>query len=288
MPVDFAALTIGCFVRVTHVSPHSRNERFEVGNIHEVVGWTSPSGETFGNISRSADKPIKHSLVSVRIGPEEKHSKRGWWNVRFASCEIVAPTRSPDGDRAILKRMSELTNFHDVTVIVDGCEMSAPGIVLAAASPVLNAMLSTAMQEGTSKTITLGDVSSCAARVWLSYISTGELHAEDSLLVDIANLSDMYEMPELLGIVAEQMCKNVQPDTAGIFLRTLRTLPQSKGTALAYKRLSERVRGDASLFEGMMNDGGVQRGTKRKAKPRRTSGKASVSGERVEKQKFVR
>jgi len=140
--------------------------------------------------------------------------------------------------------MANLAEFSDdVRVSAGGCEMWAPAIVLAATSPALKAMLSSPTQEGRTKSIVVetGDASSAAVEAWLTFITTGELQAEEEILADVANLADKYDMPELLAVAVSRMGESVNPITAAVFLRTLLALPQSTDIASACAKLSKVV-----------------------------------------------
>lgn len=106
-----------------------------------------------------------------------------------------------------LLNFSLLTEFHDVTVLVEGEEFPAHKAVLAARSPVLKSMLSADMLEKKENRIVMTDVSASAWRQFQKFLysnCTGMPSDWDfAFLVEMLMLSDKYQINSLNKIVEE-------------------------------------------------------------------------------------
>lgn len=264
--IDFGNLRLGqhiCCRDQGGYGPTSANPNIVVGRPYQLIGWSTPSGERVG-----ITNPAGTGLLTIQVGPESRNSRNGWWNLKPSSVELYEDSRGDEQKaqqihhaQTMLKNIAEMYEYHDVVVVAEGHEMKAPGLLLAAASPVLRAMLTSPMQESQNRRIELRNAGVEAVQECLSYISSGIVSAKGPLLAELAVLADQYNMPSLLRAAMDKMYREVRPDTVAVFMRTLRCLPPSEACEEAYTRLSKKVRETDELFAGLM-DGFVPSGQK--------------------------
>jgi len=264
--IDFGALRLGqhvCCRDQGGYGPTSANPNIVVGRPYQLIGWSTPSGERVG-----VTNPAGTGLLTIQVGPEGRNSRNGWWNLKPSSVELYEDSRGDEQKaqqiqhaQKMLNNISEMYEYHDVVVVAEGREMRAPGLLLAAASPVLRAMLSAPMVEGKSRRIELRNARAEAVQECLTYVGAGIVSARGSLLAEVATLADQYHMPSLLRAAMDKMYREVRPDTVPIFIRTLRALPPSEACDEAYAKLSKKVRETDELWAGLI-DGFVPSGRK--------------------------
>lgn len=256
--INFSNLQLGQHIRCLDQGgsgPSSCNPNIVVGRPYQLIGWSTPSGERVGTTN-----PQGTGLVTIQVGPENRNSRNGWWNLKPSSVELYIDGKDDEQQAQqqkyahdMLKSIADISNdYHDVVVVADGIEMTAPGLLLAAASPVLKAMLSSPMKESQSRRIELQDARAETVQECLRYITSGALTAEGCLLADLAALADQYALPSLLGAALEKMVRDVRPESVAAYIRAIRRLPTSDVREEAYARLSKRVRETDELFDGMM------------------------------------
>lgn len=106
-----------------------------------------------------------------------------------------------------LLNFSLLTEFHDVTVLVEGKEFHAHKAVLAARSPVLKSMLSADMLEKKKSRIVMTDVSASAWRQFQNFLYSNSTDMttdwDFAFLEEMLMLSDKYQINSLKKIVEE-------------------------------------------------------------------------------------
>jgi len=158
-----------------------------------------------------------------------------------------------------LCRMWREGKFTDLTIAVDGSIFSCHRSILALASPVLDRMLSSSMQEGTLHSITMQDVTPEAVRVFLQFIYTGLLpksgpkRAVVSTILSALELADMYELPALADACADtlvELCDvaNILDGVQGLNLHR----KASPNIEPALTRLLKKVRDDEEMLLALL------------------------------------
>lgn len=122
------------------------------------------------------------------------------------------------------KRMAQWINddtFSDVTLVVENERIHAHRVVLASGSEYFKKMFSSGMKESKQREITIPNVSKNAFMLLLEYLYTGEI-SDQATLEDLLNLSqagDMFDLPRLQDLCAEDAKEELTIDTAADFLR---------------------------------------------------------------------
>ncbi|KAK3917239.1 Kelch-like ECH-associated protein 1B [Frankliniella fusca] len=88
-------------------------------------------------------------------------------------------------------------NLCDVKLVVEGIELSAHRVVLAARSPVLNKMLTGSFKEAAERCVKLEDCSREVVEKFLEFLYTDLVIAWESCVVELMELADMYDVPKL-------------------------------------------------------------------------------------------
>jgi hypothetical protein len=109
-----------------------------------------------------------------------------------------------------------LTNqfLTDVTLKVKDKEFKAHKVVLAAASPVFEAMFKEGTKEREDNYVNIEDMDSDVFEVFLRYLYSGQVDKLAEMFTDLFTAADKYDVQLLREICMQQMVKNISVDNA--------------------------------------------------------------------------
>lgn len=108
----------------------------------------------------------------------------------------------------------------DVEFVVDGARFPAHRVIVAAASPVLEAMLTNGMRETNSKVVPISSTDQYSWGLALRFMYTGNVQLEsEEIAIRLIRLSHHYEMDILLKIVEQYLVRHVVNEN--VFIRYL-------------------------------------------------------------------
>jgi len=109
-----------------------------------------------------------------------------------------------------------LTNqvLTDVTLKVKDKEFKAHKLILAAASPVFDAMFKEGTREHQESCVNILDIDSDVFDVFLRYLYSGQVDQLDEMVSDLLAAADKYDVQSLREICFHHMVKNISVDTA--------------------------------------------------------------------------
>lgn len=139
--------------------------------------------------------------------------------------------------------------FPDMVVVVKGgLEIPCHRGVLSTASDVLDRMLASVMQEGSTSRIELPDVSKADAEFFLEYLYSGFLSTSADF-VSMLLLADMYNVTELLKVCSENLDSRISEVN---IVEVLSILHQKRGSEpyleLAFHRVLAHVWSDRQIL----------------------------------------
>jgi len=109
-----------------------------------------------------------------------------------------------------------LTNqvLTDVTLKVKDKEFKAHKVVLAAASPVFEAMFKEVTNEHQDNFVNIQDIDSDIFEVFLRFLYSGQVDQLDEMCLDLLVTADKYDVQPLKELCARHMAKNISVDNA--------------------------------------------------------------------------
>jgi len=109
-----------------------------------------------------------------------------------------------------------LTNqtLTDVTFNVKHKEFKAHKVVLAASSPVFEAMFKEGTKEHQDNYVNIEDMDSDVFEMFLRFLYSGEVEKLDDMVSDLLAAADKYDVQPLREICIKQMAKNISADNA--------------------------------------------------------------------------
>lgn len=171
--------------------------------------------------------------------------------IRFiVQLPAASPAYNADHSQRITQNLWKDKRFTDVEVVCGSERFAAHRAVLAAASPVFAAMLSTDMRESQSQEIHILDADERAVQDTLEYIYTGAVgeHAGFGMVV----LGHKYDIPGLVAYAAPVALGNLTPHNVITEVRTLRPFAGEAQLGLVFEALGNKVHEDAKLFRAML------------------------------------
>lgn len=142
--------------------------------------------------------------------------------------------------------------FPDVSIVCEGVEVTqAHRCVLAAASPVLAAMLQGEMTEAREQKIHFRDTEPSTVEAMLQFIYTGSLPKDvDSRA--ILHLAHMYSIQGLAAHCCHSLVTTLTSENVAESIRVLRQCSDDEVTHRAYKAVCDQVFSDRSLFDAIV------------------------------------
>ena len=115
-----------------------------------------------------------------------------------------------------LQMAKMLTNqtLTDVTLHVKDKEFKAHKVVLAAASPVFEAMFKEGTKEHEDNYVNIEDIDSDVFDVFLRFIYSGQVDHLDEMCLDLLVAADKYDVQPLKEICVQHMTKNISVENA--------------------------------------------------------------------------
>jgi len=126
--------------------------------------------------------------------------------------------------------------FSDVTLCVDGREFHAHKALLAARSPVFNAMFEHEMEERNSGRVEIKDIDHEVLREMLRFIYTGKAPNLDKMAADLLAAADMYALERLKVMCEEALCSSLTIDSSSevLVLADMHSADQLKTHAIDF------------------------------------------------------
>eukprot|EP00928_Gymnodinium_smaydae_P071312 TRINITY_DN54937_c0_g1_i1.p1 TRINITY_DN54937_c0_g1~~TRINITY_DN54937_c0_g1_i1.p1 ORF type:complete len:279 (+),score=53.35 TRINITY_DN54937_c0_g1_i1:35-871(+) len=143
-------------------------------------------------------------------------------------------------------------SFADCDVVCDSVSTRCHCAILAAASPVLSAMLSGEMQEAKRRRVEVQSFEPKVVESFLRFIYTGEFTDECDHLIDLMVLADFYQVVELVEACCEELKHSLTADNIVKIIRTVRNSRDKSERLQAYwKEILKAVATNESLLECM-------------------------------------
>ncbi|XP_044762351.1 speckle-type POZ protein B isoform X2 [Coccinella septempunctata] len=130
----------------------------------------------------------------------------------------------------------ENQKFSDVTLSVSGREFQAHKAILAARSPVFQAMFEHEMEERKHNRVDILDVDHEVLREMLRFIYTGKASNLEKMADDLLAAADKYALERLKVMCEEALCTNLSVDNAAeiLILADLHSADQLKAQAIDF------------------------------------------------------
>ncbi|PIK35688.1 putative speckle-type POZ protein-like [Apostichopus japonicus] len=135
-----------------------------------------------------------------------------------------------------LSSLWERSAFSDVTLCVNGREFQAHKAILAARSPVFNAMFEHEMEEKKQNRVEITDVDHEVMKEILRFIYTGTAPNLEKMADDLLAAADKYALERLKVMCEEALCSNLSTDNVAdvLVLADLHSADQLKTVAIDY------------------------------------------------------
>lgn len=176
------------------------------------------------------------------------------WKVFLTEGKDPSPTlKSISKDElAGLKRRHVMTQerawkqrkFTDAEIVCGDVRTAVHRMMLAAASPVFEAALSSAMVEGRSATYEISDVTPSAVEAMLAHIYTGNIQCQSAELPALFELAMKYELDALGEDVAAKMVQDVSAENVRRLVVVLKRHSENKFAKGALTHIFEAARLD--------------------------------------------
>ena len=115
------------------------------------------------------------------------------------------------------KKMTKLWSdqkLTDVTLQCQGKKFEAHKLILAASSPVFEAMFKEGTKEHQESCVNIEDIDSDVFDVFLRYLYSGEVDQLDEMCLDLFTAADKYDVQPLRELCLQHMTKNISVDNA--------------------------------------------------------------------------
>lgn len=149
----------------------------------------------------------------------------------------------------ILKRR----RFTDFVIACEGDEFPCHRAVLAEASSVFEAVVSTNMAEGQSGCLRIQDAEPESVSAMLSFIYTGKLVSNDGLdYLKLAILGDKYGLDQMIAVCAPTLLDKLDADTVGPIARVLRSGADNPCLQPFFQKLQDTIARDRRLLTAVI------------------------------------
>jgi BTB/POZ domain len=131
--------------------------------------------------------------------------------VEVSNTRDLKPTKTLNSSVTNLLANNSLT---DVTLKVKEKELKAHRVILAATSPVFQAMFQEGYKEHEDNYVNIQDIDSDVFEVFLRFLYSGEVDKLDEMYLDLFAAADKYDVQPLREICLQHMAKNISVDNA--------------------------------------------------------------------------
>eukprot|EP00933_Yihiella_yeosuensis_P070564 TRINITY_DN78684_c0_g1_i1.p1 TRINITY_DN78684_c0_g1~~TRINITY_DN78684_c0_g1_i1.p1 ORF type:complete len:323 (+),score=52.24 TRINITY_DN78684_c0_g1_i1:29-970(+) len=138
-------------------------------------------------------------------------------------CEAASDALQGSHASVLVTKLWESRDKGDFEFQTRDQTLRAHSSVVAACSPVLEAMLSSQMIEAINSSVRV-DAESSTVSAFLRFAYVGDLSCEPSQIPELLKLAHQYEIPALIEMCCAAMVKHVDAETAVPFIRVLRIL----------------------------------------------------------------
>jgi len=223
---------------------------------------------------------------------QEKGKSRADWTVEIANLSqvltILGEVSKTQSDKMsvdlsvveLWERVFHASSFHDVTFKTADGAVTANNLVLSQASPVLAAMLSSTMREGTEKCIEVKDVSSKGATFFLELLYTGMTCSDiedigSAAALSALDLAHRWQVTNVVGMTARALESLLTDETFASIAEAgaLKGISELKEACMAFAAGSSIVKQqvkDGKLPQVVLELLGERAGSKHDSKRRRT------------------
>jgi BTB/POZ domain len=204
------------------------------GNKHQTQQRTIESTESeciwkmkIKDLKKFMTKNLKNGTLCINLEVEEANIVTNFQNDGNAKCLPIGNT--------IINFLNN-QNFTDVTLQCQDKEFKAHKLVLAAASPVFNAMFKEGTKEQRDSHVNIEDVNSDIFDVFLRFLYSGEVDHLAEMCFDLFAAADKYDVQPLRDICIRHMAENITVDNAVDFLALAErhTIEPTKSLALKF------------------------------------------------------
>ena len=226
----------------------SKWERSPRGNDYEVGFWISLLSTHHSMVNFNSECSIningqKHAtktshvcdveenkaIMLLQTGKEELIkllNKKNSENVAVIELDIevwseetitVSHATSSESLERVPKKITKLWSDQTLTDVVLQCqgkEFKAHKLILAAASPVFEAMFKKDTKEHLDSCVNIEDMDSDVFEVFLHFIYTNQVDELDEMYLDLLAVADKYDVQPLREICIQHMAKNISLDNA--------------------------------------------------------------------------
>jgi sugar lactone lactonase YvrE len=195
------------------------------GHVSTLVG-TDKRGRRDGD-SVTASAQFYHSRIvavdqngNVIVADMENHC------IRCVACNDVTPLMVLNQQYRLLSLLQssfasdihhhlfDSGSFHDVTFVVEQERVPAHRSHLSARCEYFSSMFGAGFKEGDSAEIHIEGTSSAAFKALLKYLYTDNMEVDDVMLIDLAKLSDQYQVERLHNHCLHQLFKGITVQNA--------------------------------------------------------------------------
>ena len=161
----------------------------------------------------------KEELINLLNAPNSENFAVIEVNIEVWSEETVAVSHATSSEslervpKKITKLWSDQT-LTDVALQCQGKEFKAHKLILAAASPVFEAMFKKDTKEHLDSCVNIEDMDSDVFEVFLHFIYTNQVDELDEMYLDLLAVADKYDVQPLREICIQHMAKNISLDNA--------------------------------------------------------------------------
>ena len=178
---------------------------------NRIVLSYSGNSRNFSSCSLPLKKMKQHDLVdnmlAIRVDATCYHP--------IIAADKAATCKVPlDNVRKELHSLYKESVLADVTIVSQGKEFKAHKVVLASQSSVFRKMFEVDMKEKGTNTVEMPDISPPVISDLLNFIYTGETPNMKTMVKELINVADKYELPKLFNMCQEELRKVINPSNA--------------------------------------------------------------------------
>lgn len=141
----------------------------------------------------------------------------------------------------------------DFTVSCQAETWRVHGNVLAAASPVMQSMVTGCMKEARQRRIEIQDVDPKGVQAMLEFIYLGELPKVDGTGLSVAiRLSHMYGLPELLEACGQRALEDISKDDMVEVIHAFQPLTDTAEIGVVFDMVCKKIQSNDELFKHLM------------------------------------
>mmetsp|Transcript_88070 Transcript_88070/g.189025 ORF Transcript_88070/g.189025 Transcript_88070/m.189025 type:complete len:295 (+) Transcript_88070:54-938(+) len=211
----------------------------------------SIAGLTRGQVTYNQG-PLKPLQDSNEIKP---HKEAGDARIlmRTPATSTVPETSASHYCEQIVTNVWKKRRFTDFVIICAGMEIPCHRSILAEASSVFEAALSSCMSEGKTGHLEILDSEPNVVKAMLSFLYTGSIDAGVEDYAKLLALADRYGIDSLVQTCVRSLWEKLSPDNIIAVNRAVRSLKEKPEFADLFSKLQEKIREEPELLAALMN-----------------------------------